>query len=64
MLGIAAHTGLRPGDVILSINNQDVSTVDQFNQLLNKIPKGSNIALLVRRGDSTTFITMKVNGDK
>jgi len=62
--GIAAHAGLRPGDVILSINNQDVSTVDQFNQLLNKIPKGSNIALLVRRGDSTTFITMKVNGDK
>jgi serine protease Do len=61
--GIASRAGLRPGDVILSINNQDVSSVDQFNQLLNKIPKGRNIALLIRRGDTTTFITMKVNGD-
>jgi serine protease Do len=60
--GIASRAGIRPGDVILSINNQDVKTVEQFNQLLNKIPKGRNIALLVRRGDTTTFITMKVNG--
>ena len=58
-----ARAGVRPGDVILSINNQDVKTVDQFNQLLNKVPKGRNIALLVRRGDTATFITMKVNGD-
>ena len=61
--GIASHAGVRPGDVILSINNQDVTTVEQFNQLLNKIRKGRNIALLVRRGDTTTFITMKVNGN-
>ena len=61
--GIAARAGVRPGDVILSINNQDVKTVDDFNQLLNKVPKGRNIALLIRRGDTTTFITMKVNGD-
>ena len=60
--GIASRAGIRPGDVILSINNQDVKTVEQFNQLLNKIPKGRNIALLVRRGDTTTFITMKMNG--
>lgn len=61
--GIAARAGVRPGDVILSMNNQDVKTVEEFNQLLNKVPKGRNIALLVRRGDTTTFITMKVNGD-
>ena len=61
--GIAARAGVRPGDVILSINNQDVKTVDDFNQLLNKVPKGRNIAILIRRGDTTTFITMKVNGD-
>jgi serine protease Do len=61
--GIAARAGVRPGDVILSINNQDVKTVEEFNQLLNKVPKGRNIALLVRRGDTTTFITMKLNGE-
>ena len=61
--GIASRAGIQPGDVILSINNQDVRTVEQFNQLLNKTPKGRNIALLVRRGDTATFITMKMNGE-
>lgn len=61
--GIASRAGVRPGDVILSINNQGVKTVEQFNQLLNKVEKGRNIAILVRRGDTATFITMKLNGD-
>ena len=61
--GIASRAGIRPGDVILSINNQDVKTVDQFNQLINKVAKGRNIALLVKRGDTATFITMKMNGE-
>ena len=61
--GIASRSGIRPGDVILSIDNQDVKTVDQFNQLLNKVEKGRNIALLVKRGDTATFITMKMNGE-
>jgi serine protease Do len=61
--GIASRAGVRPGDVILSINNQDVKTVDQFNQLINKVEKGRNIALLVKRGDTATFITMKMNGE-
>lgn len=61
--GIASRAGVRPGDVILSINNQDVKTVEQFNQLLSKVEKGRNIALLVKRGDTATFITMKMNGE-
>ena len=61
--GIASRSGMRPGDIILGINNQDVTTVDRFNQLLSKIKKGRNIALLVRRGNTTSFITMKLNGE-
>ncbi|MDO8437525.1 MAG: DegQ family serine endoprotease [Nitrosomonadaceae bacterium] len=60
-LGIASRAGIRPGDVVLSINNQGVKTVEQFNQLLGKVEKGRNIALLVRRGGTATFITMKLN---
>ena len=62
--GIASRSGMRPGDIILGINNQDVTTVGRFNQLLSKIRKGRNIALLVRRGNTTSFITMKLNGDE
>ncbi len=60
--GIASRSGMRPGDMILGINNQDVNTVEQFNQLLNKSKGGRNIALLVKRGNTTSFITMKLNG--
>ena len=62
--GIASRSGMRPGDIVLGINNQDVTTVRRFNQLLSKIRKGRNIALLVRRGNTTSFITMKLNGDE
>jgi serine protease Do len=62
--GIASRSGMRPGDIVLGINNQDVTTVSRFNQLLSKIRKGRNIALLVRRGNTTSFITMKLNGDE
>jgi len=62
--GAAGRAGLRRGDVILGINNQDVQSAEQFNQLLEKFDKGRHIALLVKRGDSTTFITLKLNGEK
>ncbi|MDV6343724.1 DegQ family serine endoprotease [Nitrosomonas sp. Is37] len=59
--GIANRAGIRQGDIILGLNNQDVRTIKQFNQLLNKVEKGRNIALLIKRGDMTTFITMKLD---
>ena len=61
--GVASSSGMRPNDIILGINNQDVTTVERFNQLLREIKKGRNIALLIRRGKTTYFITMKINGD-
>lgn len=59
--GIASRAGIRQGDIILGFNNQDVKTVKQFNQLLDKAEKGRNVALLVKRGDMTTFLTMKLD---
>jgi serine protease Do len=64
----ATHTDLRPGDVILALiskgSQTDIKTNDQFNSLLAKFDKTSTITLLVRRGDSQTFITIKGVGDK
>ena len=59
---IASRSGMRPGDMILVFINQDVDTVEQFNQFLNKSKEGRNIALLVKRGNTTSFITMKLKG--
>jgi serine protease Do len=57
--GAAAKAGLQAGDVILSINNVDISSVEQFNRTLGEVGGKKAIALLVRRGDSSRFITLK-----
>jgi serine protease Do len=38
--------------------------VDQFNKLLAQFEKGSNVTLLIRRGEMQTFVTIKgLNGN-
>jgi len=59
---------LRQGDVILALIQRgaqtEVRTVDQFNDLLAKQAKGAPVTLLVRRGDSQTFVTIRGAPDK
>lgn len=59
--GVAARAELRRGDVILGIGNWAIKSVDQFNELLRQIPKGQNVALLVRRGDATSYVAIKLD---
>jgi len=61
--GTSARAGIRRGDIILAVNNHDVKSVEQFNQLLNKFEKGRTIALLVRRGDSALYIPLRIDGN-
>jgi serine protease Do len=58
--GIASQAGIRQGDVIVGFNSKDIKNVEQFNQMLDKVDEGRNIALLIKRGDLTTFVTMKL----
>ncbi len=59
--GISAKSELHRGDVILAINNSAVNSVDQFNELIKQIPKGRNVALLVRRGEMTSYVALKLD---
>ena len=47
--GPAYRAGIRQGDVILAIANRAVTSVEQFNQLVDSLPKGERIAVLVMR---------------
>ena len=58
--GTAARE-LQRGDVILAIGNAEVYSLDQFNEALKQIPKGRNVALLVRREDVTSYIALKLD---
>jgi S1-C subfamily serine protease len=48
----AAVAGLRPGDVIISLDNQPVPTVDQLHKLLSRNVIGKEIALTALRGNN------------
>ncbi|MBI4195940.1 MAG: DegQ family serine endoprotease [Betaproteobacteria bacterium] len=61
--GAAARAGIRRGDVILAVNNQDVKSVDQFRELMNQFDKGRIVALLVRRGSNSLYIPFRVDGN-
>jgi serine protease Do len=58
--GAAARAGMRKGDVILAVNNQDVKSVDQFNQLMGQFEKGRIVALLVRRGTNSLYVPFRL----
>lgn len=61
--GVAARAGLRKGDVILAVNNQDVKSVEQLRQLLASFDKGRIVALLVRRGGNSLYIPFRLDGN-
>jgi serine protease Do len=52
--GAAAKAGVRSGDVILSINNTPVKSVEHLKELVAK--SGKTVALLVQRDDARIFI--------
>jgi serine protease Do len=61
--GAAARAGIRRGDVILAVNNQDVKSVEQFTQTMNQFDKGRIVALLVRRGGNSLYIPFRIDGN-
>lgn len=65
--GSGARADLKPGDIIIAVISKgattEVKTADQLNKLLAQFDKGSNVTLLIRRGEMQTFITIKgLNG--
>jgi serine protease Do len=55
----AGRAGIRQGDIILGINNQDVVNAKQFNDVVSKIDRSKSHVLLVRRGDSAQFVPLR-----
>ena len=58
--GKAAAAGLYRGDIILSANYTQVSTVDELKDAL-KGAKGS-VPMMIRRGNDTLFVALNMNG--
>lgn len=59
--GDAARAGIRVGDVILAVNNGKMATVEAFHKAIGAVPKGRSAAILVRRGDGSLYIPLKIS---
>ena len=57
--GAAARAGLREGDVILSIDNTEITSAKQFESVLAKVDKSRAVTVLVRRGDTVNFLIIR-----
>lgn len=55
----AGRAGIRAGDVILQLNNQDVTSPAQFNEAVGKLDKSKNLVVLVRRGDAAQYVPIR-----
>lgn len=54
--GPAARSGIRPGDVIVSINRQPVTTVAEASRALQGIRTGGLAGFLILRQGDETFV--------
>lgn len=55
----SASADIRKGDIILAINNIEITGAKQFNEIVAKLPLGKNVALLVLREGTASYKTVK-----
>lgn len=61
--GAARKAGIRRGDVILMINNVDVTDTAQFKQLVDNLPTAKSVPLLVQRRGGPVFLALKISDE-
>jgi len=57
----ARAAGLQHGDVLLAIGNIPIRSLNQFNEILKQVPRGKNVALLVRRDDAASYVAIRLD---
>jgi serine protease Do len=57
--GAAARAGIRESDVILSVDNVEVTTAKQFETVMAKADKAKPVTMLIRQGDVARFVIVK-----
>ncbi len=61
--GVQAHNAdapLQPGDVIVGINHQRFKSLEDFHRHVEKAAPGDTVALLVRRGEASLYVPVRV----
>jgi len=62
--GAAARAGISQGDVILSVNQEKVDSVQELESLVEKAPADTAIPILIQRGTSPIFLALTLPSPK
>ena len=57
--GAAARAGVREGDVIVTVDNVEVTGAKQFEGAVAKLDKAKSVTLLVKRGEAANFVIVR-----
>ncbi len=62
--GAAARAGVREGDVIVAVDNVEVTNAKQFNAQVAKLDKSKAISVMVRRGEWTNYLVIRPSASR
>lgn len=57
---VAAWAGIKKGAIIIAVNHQQISSVDQFQNALDATEKNKPILLLIKQDEMTRFVSLKI----
>ena len=57
--GVAARAGLREGDVILTLDNTEITDTRQFLAVAGKAEKSRAVSVMVRRGEWVNYLVIR-----
>ena len=61
--GPGAKAGIRAGDVITRLDNKAIEDVEEFRKVVDDLPAGKSVPVLIFRGEAPTFLALKVPED-
>jgi serine protease Do len=53
------EAGIRPGDIILQVNQKNIATLDDYKKAASKIKAKDRVLLLIRRKGEDLFVTVR-----
>jgi periplasmic serine protease, Do/DeqQ family len=59
--GPAAKAGIRVGDVILTLNGEDIKDVKQLARVVKTLPEDKPVPVLVQRGEDNLFLALRTS---
>ncbi|WP_217495389.1 DegQ family serine endoprotease [Halofilum ochraceum] len=56
--GPIAEAGIRPGDILLRLGREELTSVEQLKETVKSLPRDQPVAVQIRRGDNTLFVSL------